>query len=473
MRPSSSRSDPANDPASADQTGAASAGLFGALLDRGAVAIASDEAWLAAMLEVEAALAHAQARVGMAHLEDAAAVERACRSLRLDADAIGREAAATGNPVIPLVRALRGAVDGPAADLVHRGATSQDVMDTATVLLARQSLVAIDRQLAAAADAAARLAAVHRDTILPARTLLQQALPTTFGLKAAGWMTGLDDAQAGLRAVRDRLALQLGGGAGTLAAYGADGPRLVDAMAAELGLAAPVLPWHTQRNRMAELAAVLGVAAGAIAKPARDVVLLAQTEIAEVRERGAGRGSSSALPQKRNPIAAVSALAAARQAPGLVANVLAQMEQEHERAAGAWHAEWAPMRNLVAAVASAAAWLADSLAQLEVNEGAMRANMARGDGLLLAERIVASLAPLVGRGAAEELVQSVARAASDERQKGDERSFSTTLRRRLAGDPRLEAIDLDELLDPLGYLGAAGELVDRALAAHESVRGNR
>jgi 3-carboxy-cis,cis-muconate cycloisomerase len=423
------------------------------VFDRIRVPIADDEAWLRAMLDVEAALATAQARIGLASAHAAAAVAAACRSSQLDAAAIGREAADTGTPVVPLVHALRNALDGEAAELVHRGATSQDVVDTATMLLARDSLREVEGQLASAAAEAARLARTHRDTSMVARTLLQQALPTTFGLTAAGWMAGLDDARLGLATRRGRMPVQLGGAGGTLAAFGDRGVALVEQLAAELGLVAPVLPWHTRRGPIADLAGALGVAAGAVAKPARDIVLLSQTEVAEVAEGRAGRGGSSALPRKRNAIAAVSTIAAARQAPGLVATILAQMEQEHERAAGAWHAEWLPLRHLFSATASAAAWLADSLATLEVDEGAMATNLARSDGAILGERIVAAITPIVGGSEAERLV-------------GGAEPFDVGIRRAFAADPRLAELDVEELLDPRGYLGLAGQLVDRALAAH-------
>jgi 3-carboxy-cis,cis-muconate cycloisomerase len=428
--------------------------LFASVLARGRAAEATaDERWLEALLQVEAALVRAQAAVGLVPPGDAEAIERACRTISLDVDAIGAEAAATGTPVVPLVVRLRAQVGEPAAEYVHHGATSQDVVDTAAMLVARTALDAILDDIDSGSDAAARLASEHRDTIVVGRTLLQHALPTTFGLKAAGWMTGLDEAAAGLREVRTQgLAVQLGGAAGTLAAFGADGPALVAALASELRLAEPVIPWHTLRVRVARLASALGVAAGAVAKPARDVVLLAQTEVGEVAEGVPGRGASSALPHKRNPVAAVSALAAAQQVPGLVATILAVMPHEHERAAGGWHAEWWPLRSSLVAVGSAAAWLADCLEHLEVDVQAMAANVERRGALLVAERVVAELTPRIGRKRAEELVAGAPDGAA--------------LRRRLSDLDELSDLDLGELLDARRYLGSAGLLVDRALAAH-------
>jgi 3-carboxy-cis,cis-muconate cycloisomerase len=286
-------------------------------------------------------------------------------------------------------------------------------------------------------------------------------VPITFGLTAAGWLTGLDTAAhrlAGLRATR--LAAQLGGAAGTLAVLGEHGVAVAAGYAAELGLAVPVLPWHTERSRIADLAGALGTAAGAVAKPARDVTLLAQTEVAEVREGGAAeRGGSSTLPHKRNPVAAVSALAAAAQAPGLVATLLAAAPQEHQRAAGGWHAEWLPLRELLRTVGSAAAWLRDCLEHLGVDTDRMRANLDATGGLLLAERVSTALAPALGRPAAHDLVRD---AAAEAVRSG--RPFGDVLRDR----PELGDSDLDTLLDPTGYLGSAGTFVDRALAAYRS-----
>jgi 3-carboxy-cis,cis-muconate cycloisomerase len=356
----------------------APAGLFDAISRRGSVpGVVSDARYLQAMLDVEAALARAEAQTGLIPIEHEEAIAAACQAGRFDVSELGRAAAAAGNPVVPLVEQLRDAVGGEAAPSVHAGATSQDIIDTATMLVARAALAAIAADLDEAGDAAARLAAEHAQTVMAGRTLLQQALPTTFGAKAAGWLSGLDDAADLLDSVRHRrLAVQLGGGAGTLAALHPNGPEVVRFLAEDLGLAVPDMPWHTNRSRIGELAGGLGVTAGALAKPARDVTLLSQTEIAEVKEGVPGRGGSSAMPHKNNPVAAVATLANTTQAPGLVATLLAATSgHEHERAAGAWHAEWHPLRELFVAVGSAAAWLADCLTYLEVDPGRMRANI--------------------------------------------------------------------------------------------------
>jgi 3-carboxy-cis,cis-muconate cycloisomerase len=335
--------------------------MFDGVLARGRVpGTVSDAAWLRAMLAAEVALARARG------LDDevADAIAAAASDPRLDPRTLGERAAESGNPVVPLVAALR-EIAGPE---VHRAATSQDILDTAAMLVAADALAIVRGDLGAAAGAARRLAAEHRATPTIGRTLLQQALPTTFGLKAAGWMRGLD---AGLeRLAGFRPVAQLAGPAGTLDAIGPDVLRRYCEL---LGLDEPVLPWHTERSRIGELASALGIACGAIAKVAGDIVLLAQTEVGEVAE--AAPGGSSSMPHKRNPVAAVSARACARQAPGLVATLLASMEQEHERAAGAWHAEWAPLRALLVASGSAAVWLRTCLEGLQVDAGRMRANL--------------------------------------------------------------------------------------------------
>jgi 3-carboxy-cis,cis-muconate cycloisomerase len=347
----------------------------------------SGRAWLQALLDFEAGLARAQARAGLITADEAAAIEAACQADLYDADEIGAAAAEIGNPGGAVVKVLKAAVpDAP----VHKGATSQDAVDTAAMLVTKRALHPLLGDLRGAADAAEALARTHRETPMIGRTLLQQAQPTTFGLKAAGWMVGLDEAADALHNVR--LSVQFGGPVGTLdGAVGASAPpdvgvagiagvrnesppvALVRAVARELDLDVPLLPWHTLRGRIGELAGALGVAAGAIGKAAGDVVLLAQTEVGEVRE-GRGGGSTS-MPHKHNPVAAISALGCAKQTPGLVATLLAAMVQEHERAAGAWHSEWRPLTELLVATGSAASWLRTSLEELVVDTDRMRANL--------------------------------------------------------------------------------------------------
>jgi 3-carboxy-cis,cis-muconate cycloisomerase len=459
MRPSSSPSEP---------SAASGGGLFGGVLARGRVAAeVSDAAWLRAMLDVEAALARAQARAGLLSDAEAEAIAAAAADPgRFDADAIGAEAARSGNPVVPLVKALTDAVEGTAAGHVHAGATSQDVLDSAAMLVAHRALGPLLDDLDAAADAAAALAEEHAGTVMAGRTLLQQALPVTFGLKAATWLTGLDEAGARLDEVRrTRLAVQFGGAAGTLASTGEAGPEVLAHLAGELGLAEPVLPWHTIRTRPADLGGALGAAAGVIAKAGRDVVLLAQTEVGEVREGVPGRGGSSTLPHKQNPVAAISAVAAAMRAPGLVATLLGAMAHEHERAAGPWHAEWRPFSDLLETVGSAAAWLRDCLEHLEVDAARMRANLGLTHGALLAERVTTALAGDLGRHAAHEVVQAAAREAF-----AGDRPLADVLAATEEVSARLDPAEIARLLDPAGYLGATDELIRRALRAHRAHR---
>jgi 3-carboxy-cis,cis-muconate cycloisomerase len=451
-------------------------GLFGGVFAHGG-ADTGDQAWLTAMLHTEAALARALERAGLAPAGAGVAVTEAAAAGAIDAAELGREAALTGNPVPALVRALTAAVPAGAAAAVHKGATSQDIIDTAAMLLARSALAAAAGQMSAAADATAALAARHRDTVMTGRTLLQQAVPVTFGLVAAGWLTGLDEARAGLDRVRSgRLAVQFGGASGTLASLGADGPRVAALLAGELGLPLPVLPWHTDRLRIVEVAASCAGAAAVLGKIARDVTLLAQPEVAEVREGdgpggGTRRGGSSAMPHKRNPVAAIAILGCTRQVPGLLATLTAAAEQEHQRAAGAWHSEWEPFSGLLRLTGSAASWGAELLAGLTADPARMRANLDAAGGFPLAERVSGLLAPTVGAVTAHDLVAEASAEAA---------AAGLPLRAALLGHPdlrsRLDAAGVtpaqaEAALDPAGYLGAAGEFVDAALAAHRVAAG--
>ena len=409
--------------------------------DRLAEAV-SDGAWTAAMLEVEAALAAAEAATGVIPAAAAAEIAGACRAGELDVAELARGGRAAGNPAEPLVRALRARVGGDAARFVHHGATSQDVMDSASMLVAKRAVALVLEELDGVAAACARLAEEHRSTPMAGRTLLQQAVPTTFGLKAAGWLVGVVDARVGLAAVP--LKAQLGGAAGTLAPLGDKGPEVLRAFAAELGLEEPVLPWHARRVRVAELGAALAAAAQACDKIGLDVSLLAQTEVGEVSE--ARGGGSSTMPQKRNATRAAVARACARGVHAQ-AGVLTAGEYEHERAAGAWHAEWGALSDGLALAGGAAAAIRECLDGLEVHADRMRSNMSPA---LVAERVSFALAETLGREQAHELVGE-AFAGGDP---------------RAALDAHLDAAQLDELLDPTTYLGSAEAFVDRALALY-------
>jgi 3-carboxy-cis,cis-muconate cycloisomerase len=344
--------------------------LFAGIYARGEVPTQlTDEAWLRAMLDVEAALTRTLAAQGAIPHDAATRILARCAEIgRIDIDDLRRSVTENATPVVGLVAALRDGL-GDDAVHVHAGATSQDIVDTGLMLLLRRALDPLLADREAASDGVAQLVAAHRATPMIGRTLLQQALPTTFGLYAAGWLDGLDQARGHLVHVRDaELAVQMGG------AVGGRDPAVAAGVAAELGLAEPTVGWATNRVRPALSASILGVLGGVLAKLARDVTLLAQTEIGEVQE---GRpGGSSAMAHKHNPVAAVAVLACARRTPGLVATMLAAMESEHERAAGAWQAEWGTLTELLTLTGSAAAWARDLLENLRIDTGRMAANLA-------------------------------------------------------------------------------------------------
>ncbi|MFF9028915.1 3-carboxy-cis,cis-muconate cycloisomerase [Streptomyces iakyrus] len=408
-----------------------------------AAAATGDHAYLRALLDAEAALTRAQAALGLAPAEAATAVTEAAGGV-FDAVSLAGRARAGGNPVIPLVADLTKAVGDPYGPYVHRGATSQDILDTATMLVAARALGPVLADLGRTEGALARLAAEHRDTAMPGRTLTQHAVPTTFGLKAAGWRSLVLDARDRVRAVRESLPAQLGGAAGTLAAFGAYGASdpagLPEAYARELGLRAPDLPWHTLRTPIGDLAGCLAFTAGALGKIAVDVLTLSRTEIAEVLE-GSG-GSSSAMPHKSNPVRSTLIAAAARRAPQLAATLYGAMTAEDERPAGAWHAEWEPLRDLLRLAGGAARDAAELAEGLRVRPAAMREHLDLTHGLIVSERLSAELAPVLGRARAKELLTRLAAEG-----------------RLLAEAPELADADLD----PTHYTGSAGALTDRAL----------
>jgi 3-carboxy-cis,cis-muconate cycloisomerase len=418
-------------------------------------------AWLQAMLDAEAALAVAEARAGLIPTEAAEAIAGCCDAAHFDPEEIGYEGRATGNPVPPLVKALTQALPNEAARHVHKGATSQDITDTAAMLVARRALELILSEVDGIAAACARLADDHRETVMPGRTLLQQALPTTFGLKAAGWLVAVLEARKRLLGARETgLAAQLGGAAGTLASLGPEGIRVLEEYARELGLAEPVVPWHTARLRIAEVGSILALAAGVVHKLALDVVLMTQTEVAEVAEPSdGGRGGSSTLPHKRNPVGSVLAAACARRVPPLAQTLQATMAQEHERAAGgAWHAEWEALSDALALTGGAVAAMREVVEGLQVRPERMHENLDATDGLLLAENVTTIAAKKLGRLEAHELVQAAARRTADD---------SKPFRDELLTEPDLREVlsaeEIDAALDPERYLGSAGAFVNRAL----------
>jgi 3-carboxy-cis,cis-muconate cycloisomerase len=393
----------------------------------------SDRAWLQAMLDAERALAAAEARAGVIPPDAAEAIAAACEWERFDPAEVGEQGRAAGNPVEPLVRALTAAVEGDAARYVHWGATSQDILDTAAMLVARNVLDLILGCVAQVAGQCATLAEAHRETSMAARTLLQQAVPTTFGLKAVGWLVALLEARRGLLRARANVAAQLGGAAGTLAPLGDAGTEVARLFAAELSLQEPLVPWHTNRVRIAELGAALAITAGALAKIGLDVALMAQTEVGEVAE--AEGGVSSTMPQKRNPVGSALAIACARQVEGHMSVLIAALPQEHERAVGGWHSEWPALSGALAYTGGAAEAARRALDGLEVDAERMRANLGRA---VMAEQATFALAEQIGRRDAHE---HIAR----------------------------EGVPDD--IDPASYLGSAETFVDRALAAYRSELG--
>jgi 3-carboxy-cis,cis-muconate cycloisomerase len=409
----------------------------------------SDTAVISAMLRFETALARAQARLGMIPESAAAAIGRAGR---LEVPSLAEQARESASLAIPFVRALTervGGIDPEAAGFVHWGATSQDLLDTALVLLLRRAREILAPDHNRLQRKLRYLSSQHGNTVMLARTLLQPAAPTTFGYKAAGWFGAIQRSWRGWsQAFDDALQLQFGGAAGTLASYGARGPELAAALAAELDLPEPPAPWHSHRDGLAALVAHAGIYTGCLAKAARDIALLTQPEIAEVSERG---GGSSAMPHKRNPAGAVVVLAAAAPIPGMVAAFLSAMPQEHERAAGGWQAEWPMVAGVVQASGSALAALAETVDCLAVDAGRMRANIEATHGAVFAEKAAMLLAPRMGRAAAQAAV-----AAALEKQ---------PLREGLAellSAEQLRSIDLPE-----DYLGAAETLRRRLLEEPE------
>jgi len=435
--------------------------LFVASLTSPAMAEAtSGRAWLAAMLEVEAALADAESAAGLVPADAAVAIRAACQAGRFDIEQIGLEAVVSANPVVPLVKALKRAVPAEAAPYVHLGATSQDILDSALMLIAKRALDLLLGDLDGLAAGCARLAERHRDTVMPGRTLLQQAVPITFGLKASGWLLGMVAAAERLADLRERrLAVQLGGAAGTLASLGDAGLEVAAGLARRLGLGEPPLHWHAERSRIAELGSGLAIAAGAAGKIALDIMLLAQTEVGEVSE--GEPGGSSAMPQKRNPVAAIEADACARGAAAQLAVLIASLRSEHERAAGAWQAEWHALVEAFRLTAGAVARTRSAVDGLVVDAARMRSNLGLAGGLVMAEAALTALAVKLGRAKAEEIVRSAAARVGE---------GSGTLAEALAEEPAVAATfsqaELAAALDPTRYLGQAGALVDRALAAY-------
>jgi 3-carboxy-cis,cis-muconate cycloisomerase len=450
-------------------TGVPGSELLGPLFGSAeASALFTDGARLQGMLDFEAALARAETQTGVIPAPAAAAIAWQCRAELFDMGELARATARAGNPAIPMVArltALVAAQDPEAARYVHWGATSQDAMDTGLVLQLRGLLALLGADLGRLAAALAQLAEAHRTTPVVGRTWLQHALPVTVGLKAAGWLDAIDRHRTRLSEVGGRaLALQFGGGAGTLAALGDRGLQVAEALARELDLALPALPWHAHRDRIAEVGTWIGLLVGTLGKIARDLSLLMQTDVAEAFEPGGeGRGGSSTMPQKRNPVSAAVVLAAAARAPGLVATLLSAMVQEHERGLGGWQAEWETLPTLCVLGAGALRHTLETIEGLTLDPARMRVNLETTHGQILAEAVTMALGPRVGRLAAHALVERACHQAT---------ATGRHLREVLAEDPlasgHLTPADLDRLFEPGNYLGSAVQFVDRVLASRRA-----
>ena len=442
-------------------TNPADSPIFGTLYGTDPMRAVWDErAFLQHMLDVEAALARVQARLGIIPEAAAAAITAAASVEHLRTDELAASVRNVGYPVVGVVRGLSRAAGEEPGRWTHWGATTQDIMDTALVLQIRQGLALVHADLSATAHALATQADRHRHTVMAGRTHLQHALPTTFGLKCAIWLMPLLDHLERLDQLRPRvLRVQFGGAAGTLASLGNQGLATMQALADELGLAAPLAPWHVARDGVAETVSLLGLICGSLAKLATDVILLAQTEVGEVAEPYvAGRGGSSTMPQKRNPIASEYILAAGRGVQALVPLMQNAMADDHERGTGPWQAELLALPQSFVLTAGALAHTRAIAEGMVVDAARMRRNLEASGGAIMAEAVMMGLAPKLGRDAAHHAVKHAADQAL---------ATGGTLAQCLERDPAigLAPAEIARLVDPAGYLGAAQSFIDRVLAA--------
>lgn len=442
--------------------------LFDAYFTQPAMrSVFSDQGRVQGMLDFEAALARAEASVGLIPADAVAPIEAACKAELYDFAALAHAIATAGNSAIPLVKALGKRVAAQSSEAeryVHLGATSQDAMDSGLVLQLRAATELLEQDLAGLAEALAVQAERFADTPLAGRTWLQQATPVTLGMKLAGVLGAVTRHRQRLAELKPRLfCLQFGGASGSLAALGDQAWPVAEALAREMRLNLPEQPWHTQRDRLVEFASLLGLIAGSLGKLGRDLSLLMQTEAGEVFEPSApGKGGSSTMPHKRNPVSAAVLIGAATRAPGLVSTMFAAMPQEHERSLGLWHAEWETLPELCCLVSGALQQALLVVPGLEVDAARMRRNLDLTQGLVLAEAVSIALAQRIGRDAAHHLVEQCCRQAVKE---------GAHLHAVLGGNAevsaQLSAAELDRLLDPAHYLGQARRWVDRALAEHK------
>ncbi|MBJ8417867.1 3-carboxy-cis,cis-muconate cycloisomerase [Acinetobacter courvalinii] len=418
-------------------------------------AIFSDHALLGYMVQAEVALAKAQAQVNVIPASAATTIEQVGQNAvaHIDMEVLATAAGLAGNVAIPLVKQFTALVkqqNEDASRYVHWGATSQDIIDTATILQCRDALALIEKQLQQAYQICLKQAQQYRDQVMIGRTWLQQALPITLGHKFARWAAALKRDLDRLQAMKGRvLTAQLGGAVGSLASLQDQGTAVVVAFAAQLNLTAPECTWHGERDRMVELASTLALIVGNVGKMAKDWSLLMQTEIAEVFEPAAkGRGGSSTMPHKRNPVAAASILAAANRVPALMASVFQSMVQEHERALGAWHAEWLAIPEIFQLCAGALERSSDVLEHMQVNADAMQRNLECTHGLIMAEAVMMALAPKLGRLNAHQLVEQACQQAIAQQQ-----HLKTVLADMEQVQAHFNDQALDELFNPASYLG--------------------
>lgn len=425
--------------------------------------ILSDESRVKGMLQFEAALAKAQARCGVIPEGSARKIAEQCRAEQFDCADIAKEAAYSGNVAIPLVKMLTEAVarqDKNDARFVHWGATSQDAIDTGLVLQLRDAIALIDQDMAGLSETLAAFATQHRKTQIVARTWMQQALPSTFGFIVAGWLDAVLRHRRRLAEIRPRiLTLQFGGAVGTLAALAGRGPEVARALAEELQLTLPPAPWHAHRDRMAEAATTLGLLTGTLGKIARDISLHTQTEVAELFEpAGEGRGGSSTMPHKRNPVTCAVVLAAAIRVPGLVSAMLSAMPQEQQRGLGGWQAEWETLPAILRLAGGALHHLTETLPHLEVDTDQMRRNLEATDGLIFAEAVSMALADRMGKMPAHLLVEAACKKA-----RAGKRHLKEILREEPGLRGHLAPADLQRLFDARNYLESADEFVERVI----------
>jgi 3-carboxy-cis,cis-muconate cycloisomerase len=430
-------------------------------------AIMSDQARLQRMLDFEAALARAEASVGVISATGASAIADACQAGQYDIAALVEAQIPSGNIAIAVVNALTQQVasrDPGAASFVHWGATSQDVIDTALMLELRAAIDVLVADLDSAIKGFTTLAGRHRRTLSVARTLMQHALPMPFGLKLAGYAAALARSRERLmRLRREALALQFGGAAGTLAALGEHGFGVSERLAALLDLQLPDAPWHTHRDRLTEVAACFGILAGTCGKIARDVTLMMQTEVGEAFEAGApGRGGSSTMPHKRNPVGAAAALSAASIAPNLVATLMAAQVQEHERSPGGWHTDWMTLPALALVTSGALSAVVEIAEGLEIDVERLRANLELTGGQIMAEAVSFALAEKIGRAEAHALVREISQQAAK-----DKKPLKELLLNDIRVKSQLGGLEIEKLFIPLTYQGSAQTFIDRLVVASQ------